>query len=447
MRWVKWTLVAGWVGVHFALWSEWPPSPRFILPADGSSSLVGFTDDSRSLVAGNGKGARVWDVARGELRSEWADPNPDPKRLTSYIGPNGRVIIAMRNPDRLATLDIDSGSWTELPPASAEMYGADADRLFGWHNAGLSANGQLFAYVAGVPETKTFVVRIWDVLNGTASEIALERRGFPSAFAPDGRTLAVWVDGEGEEPSYVLVVDAHTRREIGRPPTPPSRSRHLEFSPDGHILAAMGFGPAGPSWIVLWDTVARKPIGTIAGKWFAAWTADGRLLVRTGDRLNAFDGRTGAQIADWSALGLGERDYFWGTIRRGRIAVVESIHSMSPWGIGLNRLAARGVISYDNYFRESPKTVHLYDTRTGQQTSAISLQGRDGFCLSPDGQTLATLQFTGHIDRRANIFIWALPQRKPTGLVLALMIAEVAVAIAWTAWRRRRARRLRCAAH
>ena len=364
-------------------------------------------------------------------------------RLTHYLAPHGRTVMAVRNPDRLARLDIDTGEWIELPPAAGAMYGKDAEKLFSPHDwPGLSEEGRTFAYAAGVPETKSFVVQLWDVRKRTATEISLERRGFSPVFTPDGRTLAVWVDGGNQASSYVLILDMPTGREIGHMITPPAALSRLKFSPDGQTLAASGFGPPPqtmPSyaWVQLSGCCFAQIDQRNTRRKVRRLDSRRPTPVLEGRSASLLDGRTGAKVSDWNPPGLSGKRFFRGTFARGSIAIVESVQTSALRVTAINRLAAGGVISYE-HFRDYQKSLHLYDSHTGDEKEVIWIQGQDDFSLSPDGQTLATLQFTGHIDRKANIYVWDLPPRTPGGIVLGLMIGEVALAIAWTAWRRRR---------
>jgi WD40 repeat protein len=236
---------AGWLGFFAALWRELQQFPRHVLPADGYSSLIGFTGDGKALVTRNRTHVRIWDAASGTVTKEW--PEPDPKMSLRHLNPHGRMVVAEdTNRDCLVLLGIESGNRTELPNIGRAMYDKDADKLFWLRDcSGFSPDGRTFAFAAGVPESKSFVVRIWDIANQTASEIPLERRGFSPTFAPDGHTLAVWIDGQDQAPSYVLLVDTTTKREIGRLATPPAFLIHLSFSPDGQTLAVSGIDPPG----------------------------------------------------------------------------------------------------------------------------------------------------------------------------------------------------------
>jgi hypothetical protein len=57
--------------------------------------------------------------------------------------------------------------------------------------------------------------------------------------------------------------------------------------------------------------------------------------------------------------------------------------------------------------------------------------------ISPDGQLLLTQDLNDF----AGYDLWGIAPRKPGGLILAAMIAEVSLFIAWTVWRRRHSRR------
>ena len=254
------TIVA-WLGVHLKIWTELPQLPRHVLPADGYSSFVGFTGDGTSLVTRNTTHVRVWDVASGTLKKEW--PVPDPKSKFGYLMPHDQtVVVEDWTHDILTLLNLNSGEWTELPPVGRAMYGQDAGKLF-WHRddaVGFSPDGRTFAYAAGIPKSNSFVIRLWDVAKRTASEIPLERRGFSPTYSPDGKQLAVWIDGQNQAPPYVALMDVATRAEVARLETPAARLIRPLYSPDGQTLAVCGVQPS--RWCQLWDLSSHALIST-----------------------------------------------------------------------------------------------------------------------------------------------------------------------------------------
>jgi WD40 repeat protein len=435
---------AGWLGIHAALWSQLQQLPRHVLPADGSSSLIGFAGDGKALVTRNRTHVCIWDVANGTVTKEW--PESDPKMSLRFLSPHGRMVVAEdTNHDSLVLLDIETGKRTELPNVGRAMYGEDANKMFWLRDCpGFSPDGRMFAFAAAVPESKSFVVRVWDIANQKTSEIPLERRGFSPTFAPDGHTLAVWIDGQDQAPSYVMLADATTKREIGRLATPSAFLIHLAFSPDRQTLAVSGLDPprAAPpatiSWFQLWDIPSRKLIHAARSAGPVHWAIDGRLIVAKETKLNAYDIRTRAAVTGWKAPDLSGRRFFRGTVAGGRLALIVSSHSSVPW---TNWLVGKHILPY-KYFDNGRTAVELYDASTGQQVSVVWIKnyGQQS-SLSTDGRVLATLEFNDPFLSEGHVFLWDIPPRNPGGIVLGLMIVEVALLIAWTAWRQRTSRR------
>jgi hypothetical protein len=78
----------------------------------------------------------------------------------------------------------------------------------------------------------------------------------------------------------------------------------------------------------------------------------------------------------------------------------------------------------------------LYDARTGSHLGTINPDYGNLIALAfaRDGSAVATPNKFGTVS------VWDIPPRKPGGIVLALMIGEVGLLTAWTAYRRRRRR-------
>src|SRR5262249_39294318 len=80
-------------------------------------------------------------------------------------------------------------------------------------------------------------------------------------------------------------------------------------------------------------------------------------------------------------------------------------------------------------------TYFVADALTGRSLAAMGVDVENA-ALAPDGSALATAD-------RHNIRVWDIPPRRPGGIVLTLMIAQVGLLTAWAAWRRSRARACR----
>jgi hypothetical protein len=435
--------VAAWLGVHALLWAELPQLPRHVLPADGWTTIAGFTPDNASLIANNRGRVCEWDVTTGELKRAW--PCYDGFSRVKCLSPDGRTFVFDdRGHDTLAILDVESGEWTILSAIHREVYG-EGPRILNWLGVppSFSPDGRFLAYAAGLPKTQSFAVRLWDILNHSGSEVVFSERCFSPAFAPDGATIAVWIDGAKDVSPHVSLIDVESRREDGRLVTPPGELVRLAFAPDGKTLAVWGIGPPWPSklkdtsWIQLWDVPSRQLNARVPDAWLVDWAADGRLLAAGTDGLHKYDGHTGAKLATLTSLDLRDRWFFWGTFAGHRIAIVTSVQVPPTWHSWLIRK-----LSLPEQFQwQTRHAVRLFDAQTGDEITVVWANGYPP-AMSPDGRTLATFPHPTDMEGDNFIFLWDIPPRTPGGVVLGLMIVEVALFIAWTAWRRRLFRRV-----
>ena len=156
------------------------------------------------------------------------------------------------------------------------------------------------------------------------------------------------------------------------------------------------------------------------------WSAAGRLLASRETGLNAYDGHSGAEVVGWNAADLKGWRYFRGTSANGKVAIVSSAHSPPAWR---NWLVSKRILSYE-HFEDFQLAFHLYVADTGRERSTVWTKNSQRFSLSPDGTTLATLEFDNPFDIEGKIYLWDIPPRTPGGIVLGLMIGEVGLLIA-----------------
>lgn len=147
-------------------------------------------------------------------------------------------------------------------------------------------HGGIIQSLAFTPDGKTLVsqgadgLRIWDAATGKQ----IRQMGSGSVgtgmtdVSPDGKLVALLLPGIEE---YAGLLEVATGRIVQR--FSKRQVRSLCFSPDGKIIATLGFH----SEIDLWDPATGKALGTLKGHqdqiWCVTFSADGKTLVSAGD--------------------------------------------------------------------------------------------------------------------------------------------------------------------
>jgi WD40 repeat protein len=306
-----------------------------------------------------------------------------------------------------------------------------------------SPDGRVAALVkASLKDPIEFSVRLWDV--EAESERAMLRDSlYPMQFSPDGRTLVA--ESYAFDPHQLRLWDVTTGQIRGTLPgfEPAEPYSRLAFSPDGRRLLGPGLDGNGGWWFVVWDVAARQVRAEHGDMPFAAWAADGLLVVvsmnpKWSMHIEVHDPDTGARESgpEFSAVRDAVRfptglPHPAALSDDGRFLLARLSHPAPAWVRWLvERLPAlRRLVS------DAPRSaVHVWESRTGRPMMTL-WRDTDYALLAPDGQTLVT------VEPDAALRLWDVPPRHPGGIVLALMIAEVGLLTAWTAWRRARTRR------
>jgi hypothetical protein len=457
------TAVAAWLAAHAWLWSVLPPVPRHTFPAEASASTpaspitLAFTPDSRSVVVLGAAHIRVWDVESGRLDREWPWPAAAPDGRTYFptytISPEGRrmllIISAPVAPAAghfgLALFDLGTGRVTALPPLGLGPYAGwwrqlDFMYFYPYILSGFSPDGRLIAMPVGLTEPGSFAVRMWDIDAQAGREVPIDGPGHPPVFAPDGRTLAVWVDGLPSAESHVLLIDSATGDRLGRLVTPAGEYVWLSFAPDGRTLTVCGRDSSSARrstdpedyWMQVWDVPTRQRHATLRDARNVGWDADGRLIVLGSAGLHVHDPRAGTRLAAWDVSEQHRHNTLLCEKFVGRgIVFLISIHDPPAWQTWI----AERLTLPDRLVPRHRIAVHLLDTHTGRDRAFVwAGPANHGLpMVSPDGRTIAGFDHTGW-----GVCLWDVPPMTPGGIVLLLMITEVGVLTAWTAWRRRR---------
>jgi DNA-binding SARP family transcriptional activator/WD40 repeat protein len=134
--------------------------------------------------------------------------------------------------------------------------------------------------------------------------------------SPDGAIIAT---GSASDPGAILIWNASSR-ELERTitaPNPTAGLRDLQFSPDGHRLAAV-YDHDAEHAVVLWDPIAGRDLAVGHGRdnayWTVAFSPDGHRVVTTSEigggsnRISIWDAVTGAAQLEFRL------DQVWGSV-------------------------------------------------------------------------------------------------------------------------------------
>jgi WD40 repeat protein len=246
----------------------WDTSTRHRpMQLDGTHYALGFSKDSKTLIAETSRGAVLWDITTGHAR-EIPISGVEAMDLfwLSYVAVQG---------DRMFWLSPSGNGdvrlWDLLNNEQVAIWGAFESRV---RIAAFSADGRLVA-----TGTQDGHVKIWDVATQEeVSELLLENKVLTSlAFSPSGRHLAI----SGED-RYVLVWDIeekHMLPKLNATDGIETEIISLAFSPDGRFLAAADMGSHS---VRLWEMPSGEVHADLKGHLSAvmqvAFTPDGKTL-------------------------------------------------------------------------------------------------------------------------------------------------------------------------
>jgi WD40 repeat protein len=234
-----------------------------------AEALAVTTSSDLRLIATAGtnrdNAVRLWDAASGEMRELGHHASCCVQALA--FAPGGRWLASGDNNNRIEIWEVESGQLlTSLEGASTELVEA-FHRLAWLDDATLVAGGATAIYW-------------WDVAAGQLLE-RVPRPGkaaffVDASFSQDGQRIAAAAQDE-----FVYVWERQSGEWTTWPAQAGDEVRHVEFSPDGQLLAATSQGD-----LLLWEVatqilLARYPVagGDVVAVRFSP---DGRILAAGG---------------------------------------------------------------------------------------------------------------------------------------------------------------------
>jgi WD40 repeat protein/tRNA A-37 threonylcarbamoyl transferase component Bud32 len=262
------------VGAYVGVWYE---SPQFALTPDGRSVLTASEDgelarwdlgtrskrrtwrietgtapalavspDGRTAAVGSEHGVQLVDLRSGRTPTATTDVAGSPNYV--LFSPNGETLVSTNRDGTVTRWDVQSATLLETLRGHSNfvqqpVFSPDGETLYtvshdgtaiAWDLAGDRRLGRSFTFT---------------------TDRAFSRTGYdghPGRLSPDGRLIAVGLEERG-----VALLDARTLAPVGRPLLDTGREvKSLDFSPDGHTLAAASAGNDGTS-VTVWDVRSR----------------------------------------------------------------------------------------------------------------------------------------------------------------------------------------------
>jgi WD40 repeat protein len=433
--------VAAWLGVHVLLWTMLPPVPRWVVPGFVPHSFA-FTPDGRSLVTCDAAEVRVWAAATGQREHSWSRPGKRPNRddfkSLLVMSPIDRraIVYDTRSGSRELPylIDLDNGSATALP---AWQFLITADDLC----IGFLPDGRTAFQLDAVMKPKIDVfMRLWDLPDGPARSFPIGwRLDEPLSVSADGRVAGAHLRKTATHSDTILLLDlvaGRVARELTFGPAKlgttvyPRRVARAALSPDGRTLAVsttlvFGGGAVSNPEVELWDAETGRMLRAAGSGFAPGWNAAGKLVIHDGEYSRSIEAVDGQEIVRWpTSIDRNPQSAELTTDRR---RVTYRNYRRRPDAIRwlLDHLPGHSLDP-----DEATEVCVVDDAQTGNRLAAIPLEPMTTVALAADGSALATLD-------GASLRVWDIPPRTPGGIVLGLMIVEVDLAIAWTAWRRR----------
>ncbi len=249
--------------------SDWS---RFIVAMDGAGKRMACGTSAGDVV-------RYVDLETDEVLFEFADYAG--KLAALDISSDGRRLAIASDSTAATILELPSGHPIHRLVHTSPVTSLD-----------ISSDGKKL--VTGSRE-----LRVWDLETGTSEwgRRYKEVNPFGAVFAPDRRTIAVWIGGE-----TVAIVDASNGDLLEAMFNRRGNASALAFSPDGRTLA---MSLARDSAIVLWDVRTHQELchfdTGMAHTMAIAFSPDGRRLAAAGQHAEPQKSSAGTgRVVEWS---------------------------------------------------------------------------------------------------------------------------------------------------
>jgi WD40 repeat protein len=426
--------VTGWLGVHAFLWTLLPPVPRWTVPGFVPDSFA-FTPDGRSLVTADPAEVIVWDRATG-LR-ERTIPRPGRRPTDS----DRQAVLMMSPTDRRAIVYGAGGSLSQRPylidlnTGKADALSTFADMVPGDDPViGFLPDGRAgFQLAVSLTDGGDVVMRLWDLPDGPRRTFPIESRLYHElSFSADGRRAVAVLHKLHPAPGTIQILDVvgaritHTLR-FDR------KVVRAALSADGRTVAVSTCpiyegGAQGVPEVELWDAESGRRICSIGTGLGRGWNAAGQLVVLDGQTVRLLRAPDGSEVARWSAP-ESNGVYSGELTADGRLLLIVNTHYLPNavrWWY--ERLPGQ---PFDP--NRSTDYYAIFDTQTGRELANLDTGKPKQVTLAADGNAFAIADVNG-------LWFYDIPPRTPGGIVLGLMIVEVGLLTACTAWRRWRAR-------
>ncbi len=320
---------------------------------------VAFTSDGRKLISwGTDDTVRVWKVESGKELRRLSNKDFRSRQICG-VSPDGKFLVA--------------STWMDKQQPTRRLWNV---------------------------ETGKVVQQRWEPISGTA-------------FSPDGKLLAI-AEANRDRPNRIVLLDL----ESGKAHAASASQKHWEvsltFSPDGKMLASVGFGQSKLAQSIrLWEVSSMKELRAtppLSGPYNSvsqlAFSPDGKTLISRSheNHVRLWDVASGKERtfaggpsqgihclafspnAKLAASASANRIWLWSITTGKPLHILES-----PWHYPYLSAAAFTADGKLLVSVNGDGILQLWDPETGKELRRIDTKGKsiEQAALSPDGETIA----------------------------------------------------------